>query len=56
MVIMNNAKEERRIKRDHYAELIGDAIVAIEVIDGTSVNLDKGFTVPAKSAAIFELR
>jgi len=56
MVIMNNAQETRVIKTEHYAELIGDAMVAVEVLGGTPVNLSKGFSIPSKSAAILELR
>ena len=56
MVVMNNGSNDMHLDSSQYAEGVGDATAAINVMSGARHNLAGRLLIPAKTAQVFELR
>lgn len=56
MVVMNKNEKEMIIDTKRFAEIIKGSLAATDIITSKSISLTKEFTVPAKSATVFEIK
>ena len=56
MVVLNKNKEDETLKTDRFKEVISDYTSGKEIISGSTINDISSVTVPARSAAIIDLK
>jgi len=56
MVVLNRKEQTKTFNRDRFAEILDNYATGINVLNGTTIDLNTNFEVGPKQTAIFELK